>query len=283
LLESDESLLWIAKDNQKLSFKVTPKNLNNIKLPFVRGTLLTSGTLAEKGKTCLPFAERLNLTLQTDKVLPTPFSLKDRTLVYASRTVSPKSSDYENQLEQEIFELITKGEMKTFVLFTSNDTMGKMHANLKYFIEQHAMSLGEKVEVWLQDKSNYEEVMNSFKNPDVRTVLFGTYTYFEGIDLKNESLTQVILTRLPFSVPDHPIQQLLDRNSNFSEWEANIRFEQAFGRLIRTTNDYGTFAILDSRIYFNHNKSFLELFKNENVTVTDDINDIEAFYKNIKK
>lgn len=279
-LNKENTLLWSEKaDDGTFVLKVTPKNIHEIPSLFEesKGILLTSGTLAINGS-CSAFANRLNITLADERILPTPFDLKENTLCYISRHVNPKSKSYFDDLENEIFSLLKAGEMKTFILFTSVDAMNKMHERLASKIR---LTSREKVEVWLQDKNNYQDVVASFENESVRSVLFGTLTYFEGIDLKGEKLTQIILTRLPFSVPDHPIQELLEHNKGYSQWEAFIRFEQAFGRLIRTTNDYGTFSVLDNR-YYNFSV-FSHIFNSQGIRVTNNIEDISDFYKQRKK
>lgn len=278
VLEKEHSLFWLEKTNNSVSFKVTPKRIDTIPTPFTKGTAFTSGTLAQNNS-CLSFAKRLNVDLDIDLALSTPFSLNEQTLAYISKTTNPKSSDYLTQLEKEIFELITKGDMKTFVLFTAEEPMKKMYEKLKKPLEDYAKIHYGEIDIWLQDPTNYKKVVSSFKELDKRSVLFGTLTYFEGIDLKEESLTQVILTRLPFSVPTHPVQEILDQEYQYSKWEATIRFEQAFGRLIRSTNDYGSFAVLDNRIL--RFKAFLDVFTQEGVPITHSLDDIEDFH--IKK
>lgn len=280
LLKKEDSLLWVEKDKNKLTYKVTPSSVSSIPSPFVKGTLLTSGTLAERGS-CKSFGIRLNIELDTDLVLPTTFNLAEKTLIHVAKDISPRKYDYEMRLEGEIEDLIKLGDMKTFVLFTSSELMERIYQKLKPKIEKFAKEQGEEVEIWLQDKTNHHEIMASFRNEKVRSILFGTLTYFEGIDLKGEFLTQVILTRLPFSVPNHPIQKLLDEGYDYSRWEANIRFEQAFGRLIRSNKDYGTFSILDNRIV--RFKEFLKPLRKEGVKVTIHQKDVEAFYKEKKK
>lgn len=276
VLRREETVLWIEKSKEKVYYKITPSTIRSIPRVFEKGLLMTSGTLAEKGS-CKSFGKRLNVVFDIDKVLSTPFELKERTLIHVAKDISPKRPDYMRLLKDEIHTLLELGEKKTFILFTSTEAMSDLFTSMKSRIESCAEEKGEVVEVWLQSETNHKEVMDSFKNRNVRSVLFGTLTYFEGIDLKGDQLTQVILTRLPFAVPDHPIQRILDSEYDFSHWETAVRIEQAFGRLIRSETDYGTFSILDNRII--RYKEFLRPFRKEGVRITAKRSDVKTFYE----
>jgi len=278
-LEEEKRVPWVERnDFGDILLKVTPTSIIHLPPLFKNGVLFTSGTLAQNDSN-KEFAARLNVELDIDNVLSTPFSLAEQTIVYASKNVNPRNADYEEQLEKEITELLLNGDLKTFVLFTSTQLMERMYNKLKNTLILHAKEQGFVLKVWLQERNNHIEIMNSFRNKNDKSVLFGTLSYFEGIDLQGESLTQIILTRLPFSVPTHPVQEILDRNQQYSKWEALIRFEQAFGRLIRTRSDYGSFNILDSRIYENQNTDFLQLFKKDSIEITDEHDKIKEFHK----
>jgi ATP-dependent DNA helicase DinG len=109
-------------------------------------------------------------------------------------------------------------------------------------------------------------MLEEFRN-DINSVLFGTSSFWEGVDVQGEALSNVIVVRLPFSVPTHPvvearIEDIQTRGGNpFMEYnlpEAIIKLKQGFGRLIRTKNDSGIVVILDPRIRTKfYGKSFL--------------------------
>ncbi|MBK8984178.1 MAG: hypothetical protein IPM38_18135 [Ignavibacteria bacterium] len=99
-------------------------------------------------------------------------------------------------------------------------------------------------------------LLDKFKS-DINSVLFGLDSFWMGVDVPGEALSNLIITRLPFQVPDHPVVQakmeyIEKRGGNsFNEYslpEAILKFRQGIGRLIRHRNDQGIIAILDSRI-----------------------------------
>jgi len=275
--KDDKGELWVDIEYNQPHLKVTPQHIGMIPTPFDRGVLLTSGTISQNGS-CQALSKRLNVKLDSDIVLPTPFPLKDQTLVYFDTDINPKAGAFKwkDQMQQKIEQLLQAGEQKTFVLFTSDKVMREMYDRLLPFM--YNLSGTKPLQTWLQEKGNvnYNDVIASFRDESVRSILFGTYTYFEGIDLKGKALTQVILTRLPYS-PLHPIQDILEKNSGYGHWEAHVRFEQAFGRLVRTATDYGTFSVLDNRV--SYLQGFKEIFERDGIPTTTRIEDIFQFYQ----
>ncbi|KZD66348.1 ATP-dependent DNA helicase [Bacillus cereus] len=275
-----------------ITVHASPEQIHMLGDLFETGTVFTSGTLSQGGS-CKPFASRIlhqisetgetiPKHLDADIVLSSPFDLQTQTIVNINTHINPRSLDksqYEQQLIDEIPKLLSIGTQKSFVLFTSNATMWKVFKELKDEITFMDTYNGQPVEIWIQNKTNYKDVIRSFQNPNVRTVLFGSYTYFEGVDLKRDALTQVILTKLPYSVPSDPIQGILSQEKNFTDWEACIRYEQAYGRLIRTMEDYGAFHVLDKRAVYLARRQFIGMFKEKGIRITGDIEEVKRFFE----
>jgi ATP-dependent DNA helicase DinG len=137
------------------------------------------------------------------------------------------------------------------VLFTSYTAMTKMAEAL----EDHCAERGWRLLVQGKGMQRHQ-MLNEFKK-DTHSVLFGTDSFWTGVDVPGEALSNVIITRLPFAVPDHPLTasrlehiEAQGRNS-FTEYsvpEAILKLRQGVGRLIRSAKDKGICVILDNRI-----------------------------------
>ncbi|MGD9858147.1 MAG: ATP-dependent DNA helicase, partial [Planctomycetaceae bacterium] len=110
------------------------------------------------------------------------------------------------------------------------------------------------------DGAQRSALLDRFKRED-RAVLFGTESFWQGVDVPGDALQNVIITKLPFSVPDHPllearVERIKENGGNpFMEYqvpEAVIKLRQGFGRLIRSKTDTGQVVILDPRICTKH-------------------------------
>jgi ATP-dependent DNA helicase DinG len=151
---------------------------------------------------------------------------------------------------------------RAFALFTSYDSLRKAEARLTSVLRAHDVAVYSQAAGLPRN-----QLLEKFK-ADPRAVLLGTDSFWQGVDVPGEALQNVIITKLPFSVPDQPLLQarldaLRAAGSNpFQELqlpEAIIKFRQGFGRLIRTRRDRGIVVILDPRIDTRpYGRTFLE-------------------------
>ena len=168
---------------------------------------------------------------------------------------------YEGALAHWIKHFVSMTQGKAFVLFTSYQTMQKLAESLASFFRS------EKITCLVQGGAMpRHRLLQKFKD-DRDSVLFGTDSFWQGVDVPGEALSNVILTRLPFAVPDHPLTQAKceriiaeggDAFRQFSLPEAILKFRQGVGRLIRTQQDKGIVVILDNRVLTKpYGKAFL--------------------------
>lgn len=226
--------------------------------------IMTSATLTVGGEFDY-FRARVGLgDLEKDKVgccvLPSSFDYGKQAFVAAPRGIAEPGSDgYEDMLAELVGRAVAISRGNAFVLFTSYRLLERLHARLANELE------GKGLTALKQGTDNRTALLNRFRR-EKGSVLFATDSFWEGVDVRGEALQCVILTRLPFRVPDEPIQQArveaieLAGGDPFLEYsvpQAVIKFRQGFGRLIRHRDDAGAVLILDSRV---HSRRYGKLF-----------------------
>ena len=185
----------------------------------------------------------------------------------------PREDGYEAALAKWIKHFITKSGGRAFVLFTSYKLMQRTAALLESFFE------GESLTLLVQGQgSSRGQLIEAFKEEET-SVLFGTDSFWTGVDVPGKALTNVIITRLPFAVPDHPLTQarlehIEEHGGNsFMEYtvpEAILKLRQGVGRLIRSGEDEGMVVLLDNRILSKrYGKVFLDALPDAPVEIEE--------------
>jgi len=215
--------------------------------------ILTSATLAaDDSERFLFLRRRLGIEGGLAKRLDTPFDYRTQVRLMLNRTpLDPNSSDYETALARWLNDYLVTASGGTFILFTSYRQLEAVFQHMRPELDRR-----NRFVLRQGDQLGRSQMIDLFKRVG-NAVLFGTSSFWEGVDVQGEALTNVIITKLPFEAPNHPVVQARHREitarggNAFMERtvpEAILRLKQGFGRLIRTRSDTGTVVICDHRV-----------------------------------
>ena len=250
---------WISTSTRgqfdRIVLHATPINvseeLNDHLFEKLDSIIMTSATLATNQNFDY-FRKRIGLSHCRELLVGSPFNYQEQVEIHLpSRMPDPRDRTFTQAAAIQILNYLKLTHGKAFVLFTSYRMMDEVYEEVLPYLEQ----LG--IDVLKQGEGLSRSAMLTEFRENINSVLFGTSSFWEGVDVRGESLSSVIITKLPFEVPTHPViearvKQIEERGGNpfmeFSLPEAIIRFKQGFGRLIRTKTDTGIFVALDSRI-----------------------------------
>jgi len=257
LKASNENLVrWVEVFTQSVQLHATPlsvadgfgKQLN----AQPRAWIFTSATLAVKSDFS-HYQAQMGLQNATTGYWQSPFDYGNQALLYAPANMpDPNSPAYTSAVAAVALPVIQASRGRAFVLCTSLKAMREIHALLKEAFSENGM----EYPLLLQGDTTRTELLERFRNHG-NAVLVGSQSFWEGVDVRGEALSVVIIDKLPFAPPDDPVlsaridKMNAEGKNAFMEYQlpySVITLKQGAGRLIRDENDKGVLVICDPRL-----------------------------------
>lgn len=251
-----EGKLSSVSRTQMIELDAAPLNvaalLHNILFNGKKSVILTSATLAVNGSLDY-FFNRVGFGNGEGIVLDSPFDYAKQVKLYLPRSMPmPTDEEYYGAVCDEIIRFLKFTNGRAFVLFTSYGMLRTCAEELKDEIRDLGLNL-----LVHGGELSRSAMLEQFKTSSVPSVLFGAASFWTGVDVPGDALSNVVITKLPFAVPSHPlIEARLERIRlsggepfrDYSIPDAVLKFRQGVGRLIRSKTDTGIVVVLDRRI-----------------------------------
>ncbi len=256
LVEGDEAVLWVEAFSASLQMHKTPLSIapifNNQREGTPRSWIFTSATLAVKND-FKHFSNQMGLAGEPAQTWPSPFNYEQQGLLYVPTGLpDPNAMGYTDAVVDSALPVIEAAGGRTFFLCTTNRAVKHVAERLrKEFADR-----GLEFPLFVQGERGRTELLDSFRNAG-NAVLVGSQSFWEGVDVRGDALSLVIIDKLPFAPPDDPVlaaridvmeKQGMNGFMHHTLPEAIINLKQGAGRLIRDETDRGVLMICDPRL-----------------------------------
>ena len=278
--ESDEFVQWLESRSHGFLLHQTPLDISSIFQQHLSQhecqCIYTSATLAV-GDDFSHFAGQLGLNEIKSQTWPSPFDYQKQALLYLPENMpEPGGSAYTSAVINAALPVIQASQGHAFILFTSHRALREATDLIKNKLDYPILVQGDAPRT---------ELLETFRRTK-HAVLLGTSSFWEGVDVKGQALSSVIIDKLPFAAPDDPVfraravkmqEQGINPFMDYQLPQAIIVLKQGVGRLIRDMNDYGVLMICDPRL---RSKSYGKKFLNSlpRMNITGNIADVENFF-----
>ncbi|WP_243494159.1 ATP-dependent DNA helicase [Massilia violaceinigra] len=256
LVEGDQAVLWVEAFSSSLQLHKTPLSIapifNNQREGTPRSWIFTSATLAVKND-FKHFSNQMGLTGEPSKTWPSPFNYEQQGLLYVPNGLpEPNSFGYTDAVIDSALPVIEAAGGRTFFLCTTIRAVKQVSERLRDEFAKRGLDFP----LFVQGERGRTELLDSFRKAG-NGVLVGSQSFWEGVDVRGDALSLVIIDKLPFAPPDDPVlaaridvmeKQGLNGFMHHTLPEAIINLKQGAGRLIRDETDRGVLMICDPRL-----------------------------------
>ncbi|MBN1875314.1 MAG: DEAD/DEAH box helicase [Anaerolineae bacterium] len=256
-------IYWLEVRNQyPFTFNIVPLHVGAMLQKYLfeekRSVVLTSATLRVAGSFDY-LRSRLGAVGAEELAVGSPFDYQSAALLYVPTDIpEPRNHGYQQIVEQSLIELFVATEGRALALFTSYSQLRATSDAIRGPLARAGITLYTQGE-----GSSRAQLLDNFRKGE-KSVLLGTRSFWEGVDVPGDALSCVVIVKLPFDVPSDPVVAARSEGyeDSFNEYmvpEAILRFMQGFGRLIRTATDQGIAVVLDQRLLTKrYGQSFLD-------------------------